>query len=261
MTGADTVHYSLLHPSRGRVRAAEQAIAEWMGKAGGNHSIEYLLSVDSDDDVEGYRALAERRGVQLVVGGNRSIVDAVNRAAGAANGEVLIVVSDDFGCPERWDDQLATVLGGRRDVAVLVHDGVDARILTLPIVGRALYELLGYVYYPAYISMLCDDDLTETVRGLGKLIDARHLLFPHRHHSRGGQPFDATYARQNSSAAWRVGWRVFEKRRVSAFGQRPRSARVRASEILVDLRYWLRVAYRGISWLARALGHRDGAAT
>ena len=55
---------------------------------------------------------------------------------------------------------LAEVLGERRDVAVLVHDDIDGRIMTLPILGRALYETLGWVYYPDYISMFCDDDLT-----------------------------------------------------------------------------------------------------
>ena len=140
------IRYSLLHPSRGRLERAAEAIAEWTARRSGDHAVEHILSVDTDDDVAGYRRLAETTGVRLVVNANRSIVDAVNAAARDSTGDVLIVVSDDFGCPEGWDRALASVIGDRRDVAVLVHDGIAGRIMTLPILGRALYETLGYVF-------------------------------------------------------------------------------------------------------------------
>lgn len=235
------IRFSLLHPSRGRPALAERAIAEWTGEATAPGELEYLLSVDHDDaQRNAYAAVAARRGVGLIVGAHRSLVDAANHAAAQARGDVLVVVSDDFGCPPGWDAALAAVLGERRDAAVLVHDGVDGRILTLPVIGRDLYDRLGYVYHPSYSSLYCDDDLTATVRGLGALIDARHLRFPHRHWTTGATPYDATYARSDGAAAWWSGWRIFEKRRLVDFGRRPRTLTVRAGELGIDLRYWLR---------------------
>jgi hypothetical protein len=248
------VRFSLLHPSRGRLGLAEAAIAEWSGKASGAHRIEHILSIDADDDVAGYQALASRTGVRLIVNPNRSLVDAANHAARIATGEVFIVVSDDFGCPDAWDATLAAILGDRRDVAILVDDGVDGRILTLPIIGRALYERLGYVYHPAYFSMFVDDDLTETAAALGKLVDARHLRFPHRHYSIGQRESDATYARQNSARAWRVGRRTFERRQVTNFGLQPRTLRVRARELVIDARYAVRVVRAMVGRARRSLG-------
>lgn len=178
--------FSLLHPSRGRVRMAEQAIGEWIGRSSRRHALEYILSIDADDDdVSAYEQLAAQRAVRLIVNSNRSIVDAANAAARVATGDVFIVVSDDFGCPEAWDQAIATALGERRDVAVLVHDGSDSHIMTLPIVCRAFYEDLGYVLYPEYFHLYCDVDLTDLARRLGKLINARHLVFPHRHYTAG----------------------------------------------------------------------------
>jgi len=235
------IRYSLLHPSRGRCARATEAIREWTARRSGSHAVEHILSVDTDDDVDGYRRVANAEEVQLVVNANRSIVDAVNAAARTSTGDVLIVVSDDFGCPDDWDRVLAEVIGDRRDVAVLVHDGVAARILTLPILGRALYETLGYVYHPDYVSMFVDDDLTHTARAMGKLVDARHLLFPHRHYTAGKSALDATYARQNSNAAWWHGWRVIEKRRANGFGLGERTLAVRAKELEVDVRYFVRI--------------------
>ena len=235
------MRFSLIHPSRGRLERAAGAIVEWAERRSGTHPVEHILSVDTDDDVEGYRRVAAAHDVQLVVNANRSIVDAANAAARVSTGDVLIVVSDDFGCPADWDVALAAVIGDRRDVAVFVHDGVHGRILTLPILGRALYERLGYVYHPDYVSMFVDDDLTHTAAAMGVLVDARHLVFPHRHYSAGHAPVDATYARQNSNAAWWHGWRVLEKRRASGFGLGRRTLGVRAKELEIDVRYFGRI--------------------
>jgi len=244
------MRFSLIHPSRNRVALAEQALVEWTGKASGRHDCEYILSIDDDDgDIEGYRRIAARRHVELVIDRNRSLVDAVNRGATLARGDVLIVVSDDFGCPEQWDIALAEVIGERRDVAVLVSDQGDARIMTLPIVGRILYQEIGWLYHPEYFSMFADDDLTATVSVRNRLIDARHLVFPHRHYALGGNRFDATYARQNSSAAWRAGRRVFQKRRRAQFGLRSWSVRLQLEYWIVDVGYFANLF--GGRWLKR----------
>ena len=87
------IRFSLLHPSRGRLERAAQAIGEWTARRSGAHAVEHILSVDTDDDVAGYRRVADAAGVRLVVNANRSVVDAANAAARAATGDVLIVVS------------------------------------------------------------------------------------------------------------------------------------------------------------------------
>lgn len=248
------MHFSLIHPSRQRLARAEAAIEEWTSHAGGRHTREYLLSVDEDDpDLPGYRALAARRAVRLVVGVNRSLVDAVNRAAEMAGGDLLIVVSDDFGCPAGWDDALAEVAGGRLDVAIQVHDGNSAEKMTLPIVGRALYERLGYVYFPGYFSMFADDDLGSVARSLGALVEAPHLLFPHRHYSFGLAESDPTYARQNALDKWWAGWRLYEMRRATNFGQRSITPAVAWRLLSINAYYAMRKsrAWLRSQWLRR----------
>jgi hypothetical protein len=232
--------FSLLHPSRGRVRLAAAAIWEWRARAREPSRIEHLLSVDDDDpDRPAYAEMARELGVQLLVTRNRSIVDAMNRAATASRGDVLVGISDDFGCPEAWDEALGRVVADDLDVAVHVHDGLAGRILTLPILGRRLWERLGFVYHPDYFSMYADDDLTDVTRALGKLVDARHLVFPHRHCSEGHAPDDPTYRRQNSGRAYRIGRRVYRRRQATRFGLAPPSigltlavARIEATERL-----------------------------
>lgn len=249
--------FSLIHPSRNRVARAEDAVREWTSRFSGVHECEHIMSVDADDpQMDGYAALAARHGLRLVVGHNRTMVEAVNRGAEHATGDLLIVVSDDFGCPAAWDVALAAVADGALDRAVLVDDGLGARIMTLPIIGRAFYARQGYVYHPAYISMFADDDLTAVARRDGLLVDATHLVFPHRHFSAALSASDDTYARQNSGRAWWHGWRTFEKRKGGEFGRRPARWPLR---FRIDAYYWMRVIgsrlrRRWLRRLPRALG-------
>ncbi len=246
---------SLVHPSRSRLKRAEEAIAEWRGNASGAHQLEHIFSVDTDDpDLEGYRQLAARCGSRLEVHPNGRMVAAMNRGAEAASGDVIVAMSDDFGCPPAWDTAIVDAIGGRERAAVLVHDGVNARILTIPIMTAAFYRHLGYVYHPDYVSMWADDDLTEVAKREGALVDARHLLFPHRHMFVSLAPADATYARQNSNQSWWHGWRVYEKRKLQDFGWRARTLDVRVKQLRVDLYYFVRTRGSALKqrWLRRA---------
>lgn len=210
---------SLVHPSRDRVARAEEAAQEWWSNRSGDHTIEHIVSIDADDPARAaYATMTSRLGLILAVHPNRTMIEAANRGAARASGDLLVVVSDDFGCPPQWDRALASLVDGRPRAAVLVGDAAGARIMTLPILTRAYYRELGYVYYPGYRSMFADDDLTATARRDGVLVDARHLVFPHRHYSLQRSAEDATYLRQNSHHAWWSGWALFEQRRMSGFG-------------------------------------------
>lgn len=213
--------FSLLHPSRDRVEMAGKAITEWTSRFSGENTYEYILSLDADDPaLEDYRTLAEDHSVCVTVNRNRSLVDAVNEAAALSSGNVLIAISDDFGCPVHWDLTLEDIVGEDLDVAVLVHDGVSARIMTLPIVGRTFYERHGYIYYPGYPSFLADDDLTALADREGKLVDARHIVFEHRHFTTGRSPLDNTYRRRDTALEWLRGDRMFRRRCAADFGTR-----------------------------------------
>lgn len=234
--------YSLIHPSRWRSSMAFQAFTEWMSKASDQNEYEYLLSIDSDDtQLENYKTLFEKTGVKLIINNNRSLVDAVNIAATYATGYVLIVVSDDFGCPENWDIKIKDELYAKsletklpivykkddheiKDItawnfAVLIDDCLNpkgTKCMTLPILSKSIYQKLRHIYNPIYFSLFADQELYDVCEKNGWLIHS-DLKFPHSHWLNGKNPKDATYQRENSSEAYMAGKKIYEARKLKNF--------------------------------------------
>jgi hypothetical protein len=123
-------------------------------------------------------------------------------------------------------------------VAVFVDDGLGAKTMTLPIVDRAFYQRFGYLLFPEYCHLFCDNDLEEVSRRRGKLIDAKHLEFPHRHSNVEARPWDETYRKANGP--WARDAHVFAKRQVRDFDLRPGTLRDHVICGWLDVRYYLR---------------------
>lgn len=209
---------SLIHPSRGRAQKSFKNSRKWVESAG--VQVELIVSLDSTDPyLEDYKNFYFNVDCVLLVNDNKSVVEATNYAAAFATGDILIYLSDDFDCPQDWG---ALVLkefeGEERPLLLKVHDNLqdfNARVLTIPIMNRSLYEKLGYFWNPEYKSMWVDCDLFETVTRIGAMKNARHLVFQHEHHSIGKAENDATY--KASEANWDQGLKVFNRRKLERF--------------------------------------------
>jgi glycosyltransferase involved in cell wall biosynthesis len=205
---------SLIHPSRGRAKKAYEAYLKWVGSA--TCPVEYILSLDSTEpDKMGYIS----NNINFIVNDNNSVVEAANRAAEKSMGDILIYMSDDFDVPENWCEAVLKEFEGVTEPMLLkVHDNLQnfsARVLTIPIMNRALYEKLGYFFHPEYKSMWVDCDLFETCTKIGAIKNAPHLIFSHEHHSIGKADNDETYKR--SEANWHQGLAIFNRRRREGF--------------------------------------------
>lgn len=205
---------TLIHPSRGRPQMALKAFQEWQAKADGD--FQYILSIDYSDPSQQEYTRQSFPEDCIIIGNNRSIVDATNAAAKLASGDILVVMSDDFGCPDHWD---TLIQNHYQDMLLLhVYDTIQRDVVTLPILSRKLYERLGYIYHPRYFSMFADNDLTESAKKLGAYKADFSLVFEHRHWVNGKNKRDATYDRENSSQAWKIGEQLFKQRQKTGFG-------------------------------------------
>lgn len=182
--------------------------------------VEYIFALNEDDPTLDEK-LYEDAG-RLVVGKFQGSAAAWDAAAKISRGRVLIQGQDDVEPPEHWDIKLferVKHLNPDSAFFVRVSDGYrqDALCCTA-IMSRAYMAHEGQFLCPAYISVFSDDEVTyRALRhardGTAYIIDARDLVFLHRHHYHDKSiPFDATYARENSAHAYAYGLRLFQLR-------------------------------------------------
>lgn len=218
-----TTKISIIHPSRQRPQMALEAINNWLNKASKNKcSIEYRLSLDNNDPkVQEYNTLLKgRTDVIIDYHDNRSAIDAINNSAKLSDGEIIVVVSDDFDCFDGWDNFLVESLEGKKDYLVKTSDGYmdNNWLVTLPIMDRVYYNRFGYVYYTEYAHLWCDTEMTTVGNMLGKVIDLQHqyFIFQHKHYSINLSQRDSIS--EKNDGTWNQGKTLFHNRLDNDFG-------------------------------------------
>lgn len=208
-------------PTRSRPRQALSVLEQYQLMAG--IAIDLEVVIDSDDPTMMDPLVLQRLhalGAVVTVGEHKSKVAACN--AGRVTGwDILILASDDMvpainGYGER------IVKGFREhfphhDGALHFDDGyAHESVCTIPILGRRLYDQLGYIYHPAYESLYCDNEYTKILQSLGRIVYLPESVIEHRHFVTGKAECDALYER-NEALGGRD-QRVYNDRKAIDFG-------------------------------------------
>jgi hypothetical protein len=194
------MRFTLIHPSRSRPEKSRATINSWFIRATceaiDNNEIELLVSLDSDDPriLDYYDEYPSH---VIIEGDNKSSIEAINKAAAKSTGDILIVVSDDSSCPDRWDEIILNAIEGKSDFLLRVSDGIQKRTCTLPIMDRAYYNRFGYIYNPIYSHSWADTELTDVAYQLGRIIVRNDIVFPHLHPEVTKEPKDDLYKRND----------------------------------------------------------------
>jgi len=190
---------------------------KWLAMAE-NKDIEYIISLDYDDEtLHQYKMefLEHGKDVKMIYNDNRSAVGAINYAASCTTGDIIIVVSDDFSEPlQNWDRLILDEIGDRKDWILKTQDGQQPWIITLPIMDRAYYNRFGYVYYPEYLHLFCDTEMTNVADYLDRKITS-NLLFRHNHYTVTGHWDDLSV---KSNQTWQQGEALYLQRYRENFG-------------------------------------------
>lgn len=192
---------SIIHPSRSRPEKCLDAKRRWYQRMENPLLLSgYIVSLDNNDlRLHDYKYIFSMSNARFIVNPNRTAVDAINEAAKISTGGILIVVSDDTDCPQCWDQLILKATKGRKDWVMKVDDGIQKRIITMPVMDRAYYNRFGYIYNPIYRHSWADTELTEVAHKLGRVIVRNHLKFPHLHPEITKEPKDALYLRNDKT--------------------------------------------------------------
>lgn len=250
---------SLLHATRGRPQGAVIARKLWYDLADHPDEIEHIFAFDNDDADS--HCLRRFNHVELQPGGG--CVAAWNAAAAASLGQVLIQLSDDWTPVQGWDTLILNRLGDLKQPRVLaISDGHrNDDLLCMAICTRAYYGQDCFLFHPEFTGVYSDNWFTELAHARGQVIQARDIVFDHRHPIFTGKPMDATHAAQNAPERYVQGKAVLEKLRaavdwssVPGFFNFPEfydkvAARVNDGDTLAEVGVWFG---RSVIYLAQA---------
>lgn len=224
--------FSILHATYGRAEKAIAAMNATEKAVANPGSCQYILAVNWDDPMRGkIWDMSDKCGDKfqeriVIEGPFKGSAEAWNAASEISTGSLLIQAQDDVELPYYWDELLidAMTVGGdkeweKRSMFVAVSDGYrkDALCCTA-IMTRARMEQVGYFLWPGFLSVYSDDDVSIRAIADGQdgkctFVNARHIVFKHEHYVHNNNvPYDATYARENSSEAYALGQKLFRER-------------------------------------------------
>lgn len=156
-------------PTRSRPQKLFSMLERYRSLESGKHEVRYALSCDLDDetmnnnDVKTKIMSMDR--VEAWFGNNKTKIEAFNANMDVIdpNWDILIATSDDMRpMVKGWDNIVACEMEG--EDAVWFYDGHAKGACTLSIMSRKKYEEQGYIYHPAYWSLFCDNEWTETAQ-------------------------------------------------------------------------------------------------
>jgi len=192
-------------PTRGRPSQALEVLTAYRELASEHVKIEVVI--DEDDGSMNCAEVLQRLynlDCSICVGRHRNKIEAVNGGR-VDDWAILALVSDDMVPIARGYDQRIREAMSQHfpllDGAVYFNDGYNRDhvrpgnpvLCTLPVMGRHLYDQFGYVYFPAYGSIYSDDEQTNLLTAMRRLVFVDEIVIEHRHHAAGKAPFDALY--------------------------------------------------------------------
>lgn len=198
---------SLVHATRRGKQAATTRLL-WHERAARPGNVEHIFGVDRD--CEETAVFPEI--FPCVYSEVNTCVSAWNQAAKASSGDVIVQVSDDFIPPEGWDDHIISRLDLSLPQVLRVSDGLrNDGLITCAIVTRKWYDQHGWLLHPRFQGVYSDNYLTWLAERNGAIVEARDLVFEHKHPVDKPWTYDTVYLRQNSKQAYELGAKIFKE--------------------------------------------------
>lgn len=192
-------HIILKYPTRHRPIKFMNNLNAYLDKASGKHKITVVVTMDIDDSsmnnnpMRYYMTNKIKDDVNIVFsyGNSEGKIAAINREVPTTDWDIIMSTADDMEPVEQgWDDiivqdmmrefpNLNGALNYNNDPRLEAKGAEGYKtLITLPVIGRKLYDRFGYIYHPAYKSEWCDNEQTEVFDKLGVLrhIDRRPIV-------------------------------------------------------------------------------------
>lgn len=211
------------YPTRGRPDWFKETLTAYHQKLSASHECQFLVTMDEDDPTMNNDAMRQwldsHKHLYYGYGPAAGKIHAINRDMPKEGWDVVVLVSDDMlPLVNGFDDIIAQDM----QRCLPAFDGVlhywdhyrpkEDDIVTWTVMGRAFYEQYGFLYYPAYKGMWCDNELTDISRIWGKYARCDAEIIKHQWQKYG---VDAIYERDNDN--FHADKTLYEARKAQGF--------------------------------------------
>jgi len=194
------------YATRSRSIWFQKTITQYKRKLSGKHSYTFVISCNTNDrKMNNRRMIKFMKSYQLefYFGPHKNKIEAINADMEGRDFDILVVISDDMIPKVRGFDDIIVQdmqkyfpnLDGALHYNDLSHCG--AKVISLSIIGKKLYDRFGYIYWPEYISLWCDNEFTDIVRRLNKVQWLDKCVIKHDWKGNKGT-CDSLYKKNNS---------------------------------------------------------------
>ena len=226
-------HIVLKYPTRQRPAKFMANLTNYITKSSGKHDLLVVVTMDKDDVLMNNTLMQRFFGrfnkdgleVRTSYGPSLRKINAINRDIPNEPWDIVMSTADDMEPVEDgWDDIIVQdMMREFPDMSGCLNYNNDPRLeekgpqgfhtlITLPVIGRKLYDRFGYIYHPDYKSEWCDNEQTEVFEKLGVLrhIDRRPIIH------KWSENQDALMQR-NMQVGWSMDRETYSKRKEKSF--------------------------------------------
>lgn len=201
---------SLLYTTA-RTHLISEVLERWLGSAADPGRLEIVVVTDDPTGRESHGNIR-----YLVNTGRRDCVTGWNLAAANAVGDVLVQVSDDLFPPPAWDSEIIEIISNltkeQPDVVLnLLDDRNCEEVIYHPVLTRAAYEKLGYLYPPEFESMFCDNWFFAYHSKYSLCVVSEERFWTHVHRTTHSVKVDRVMMIHESEDRYRRGRQTLEK--------------------------------------------------
>lgn len=178
------------HPTRNRPEKFLKVLDKYIRLLDDKKTTEILVTCDTDDMSMNNDFIREVIGqydnVKLCYGDSKTKMDAINADMNGIDFDIVLLSADDMVPIIKGYD---TIIKNKMleyypdtDGVLSFNDGYQgSKLNTLPIIGKKYYDRFGYIYYPGYFSVWCDNELTDIANMLNKQTYFEDVIIRHEH--------------------------------------------------------------------------------
>jgi hypothetical protein len=174
-------------PTRGRPQKSVETLRKYIDLASDIANTKIIVSIDDDDTTLTESMFTIHPYVEVIRGEPLGKIGAINRdMPDTSTFDIILLASDDMIPIVKGYDQIIRSKMSEHfpdtDGVLWFNDGYAGfRLNTLVICGSKYYSRFGYLYYPEYKSLWCDNEFMDVANRLGRQIYFDYTIIKHEH--------------------------------------------------------------------------------